>query len=164
MITGNLSPFVRALTLVLLKPDTIERGLIGFITEFEYGHYAIDEADPLAKIAVEIDGCYWHGCVRCDFEGDKRIKLIDKKKTTYLKNRGWVIIRIKEHEIKKDPYTCIEMLRNLQEKRRKAHKDHGLCRLIFRKLILYTVHQSLPTRFDDVFRNTDGGPNFVRIP
>lgn len=105
------------------KEGMIEKGLINFITEYEYGPYSIDEADPLAKIAVEIDGCYWHGCVRCGFEGDKRIKLIDKKKTTYLKNRGWVIIRIKEHEIKKDPYTCIEMLRNLQEKRRKAHKD-----------------------------------------
>lgn len=105
------------------KERMVEKGLLNFITEYEYGPYAIDEADPLAKIAVEVDGCYWHGCSSCGYEGDKRIKLIDKKKTTYLKNRGWVIIRVKEHEIKKDPYACIEMLKNLQERRRKVNKD-----------------------------------------
>jgi len=105
------------------KDKMIEKGLTDFITEYEYGPYSIDEADPLAKIAVEVDGCFWHGCSTCGKVGDSRIKLIDKKKTSYLKNRGWVIIRVKEHEIKRDPYTCIEMLRNLQEMRGKAHKD-----------------------------------------
>jgi len=105
------------------KGKMIERGLENFITEYECGPYSVDEADSLAKIALEIDGCYWHGCAKCGCKGDDRIKLIDKKKTTYLKNRGWVIIRVKEHEIKKDPYMCIEMLKNLQEKRRKAHRD-----------------------------------------
>lgn len=105
------------------KERMIERGLLGFQTEFECGPYSIDEADSLARIALEIDGCYWHGCQFCDFKGDDRIKLIDKKKTTYLKNRGWMIIRVKEHEIQKDPYTCIEMLKNLQSKRRTVNKD-----------------------------------------
>jgi len=105
------------------KESMTEKGLTNFITEYEYGPYSIDEADPLAKLAVEVDGCYWHGCKNCGYKGDKRIKLIDKKKTSYLKNRGWIIIRVKEHEIKKDPYVSIEMLRNLQEKRRKAHRD-----------------------------------------
>lgn len=105
------------------KRKMIEKGLIGFKTEFNYGPYSIDEADPLAKIAIEIDGCYWHGCAICNFRGDNRIKLIDKKKITYLRNRGWVVIRIKEHEINKDPYICIEMLKNLQKKRREINKD-----------------------------------------
>ncbi len=99
-----------------------EKGLTGFNTEYNYGPYSIDEADPLAKIAVEIDGCYWHGCSSCSYKGDDRIKLIDKKKTTYLRNRGWMVIRVKEHEIKKDPYVCIDLLKNLQSKRREINK------------------------------------------
>jgi DNA mismatch endonuclease (patch repair protein) len=98
-------------------------GLNGFITEYLCGFYRIDEADPFAKIAVEIDGCYWHGCPTCGYPGDKRISLIDRKKETYLKNRGWVIIRIKEHELKKNPEACIEALRTLQKKRREFFKD-----------------------------------------
>ena len=104
------------------KEVMVEKGLSGFYTEYECGPYAIDEADPLAKIAIEIDGCYWHGCTICNYEGDERIKLIDKKKTTYLKNRGWIIIRIREHEIKENSFKCIEMIRNLQQKRRENNR------------------------------------------
>jgi DNA mismatch endonuclease (patch repair protein) len=103
------------------KGSMLEKGLNGFISEYPYGPYSIDEADPLAKIAVEVDGCYWHGCSSCGYEGDSRIKSIDKKKTSYLKNRGWVILRIKEHEIKKDPFVGIESIRTIQKKRRDAH-------------------------------------------
>jgi very-short-patch-repair endonuclease len=103
------------------KKSMLEKGLEGFISEHPYGPYSIDEADPLAKIAVEVDGCYWHGCSSCGFLGDDRIKRIDKRKTSYLKNRGWVILRIKEHEIKKDPFVGIESIRTIQKKRREAH-------------------------------------------
>lgn len=105
------------------KNSMNEKGLLGFKTEYEFGPYSIDEADPFAKIAVEIDGCYWHGCKLCGYKGDTRIQLIDKKKTSFLKNRGWIIIRIKEHEIKRDPNVCIDMLKNLQKKRQQAHKE-----------------------------------------
>jgi len=105
------------------KKSMLEKGLQGFISEYSYGPYSIDEADPLAKIAVEVDGCYWHGCSLCDYSGDSRIKLIDKKKTTYLKNRGWVILRFKEHEIKKDPFVGIESIRTIQARRRELHTD-----------------------------------------
>lgn len=105
------------------KVAMMEKELSGFITEYREGFYHIDEADPFAKIAIEIDGCYWHGCATCGFNGDKRIMSIDKKKETYLKNRGWVIIHIKEHEIKKNKYTCIEAIRSLQNKRTENFKD-----------------------------------------
>lgn len=99
------------------KVAMMEKELNGFITEYREGFYCIDEADPFAKIAIEIDGCYWHGCVTCGFKGDKRIMSIDKRKETYLKNRGWIIIHIKEHDIKKNKYTGIEAIRSLQERR-----------------------------------------------
>jgi len=100
------------------KKNMLEKGLSGFISEYPYGPYSIDEADPLAKIVVEVDGCYWHGCSLCGFKGDDGIKATDKRKTSFLKNRGWLVLRIKEHEIKKDPYVAIEMIRNIQQIRR----------------------------------------------
>lgn len=103
------------------KETMLESGLKGFISEYNYGPYSIDEADPFAKIAIEVDGCYWHGCVFCGFKGTPRIQRIDKRKTSYLKNRGWLVFRIKEHEIKKDPYICIDMIKNIQKKRRKSY-------------------------------------------
>jgi very-short-patch-repair endonuclease len=105
------------------KEKMQERGLTGFVTEYTYRFYSIDEADPLAKIAVEVDGCYWHGCKSCGFEGNKRIIEIDKRKETFLKNRGWTIIRIKEHDIKKDPYVGIEAIKSLQERIREINKE-----------------------------------------
>jgi very-short-patch-repair endonuclease len=100
------------------KSNMEDRGIKGFITEYVCDYYSIDEADPFAKIAVEIDGCYWHGCKKCGFEGVSEIKATDNRKNAYLKNRGWFVIRIKEHEIKKDPFCGIEMIRTIQERRR----------------------------------------------
>lgn len=105
------------------KVAMLEKGLTGFITEYQFDYYSIDEADPFAKIAIEVDGCYWHGCISCGFVGDKRIAKIDKRKETYLKNRGWVIIHIKEHELKRDKYAGIESIRSLQELRKKAFSE-----------------------------------------
>jgi very-short-patch-repair endonuclease len=105
------------------KTSMLKKGLQNFISEYPCGPYFIDEADPFTKIALEVDGCYWHGCLTCGHKGDSRIQLTDKRKATYLKNRGWIIIRIKEHEIKKDPYVAIEMIRNVQEKRQVTFKN-----------------------------------------
>lgn len=104
------------------KKTMLEKGLLNFVSEYSYGPYSIDEADPLAKIAIEIDGCYWHGCTVCGFNGDDRIKFIDKKKTSYLRNRGWIVFRLKEHEIKKDPFVGIEMIRTMQSRLREINK------------------------------------------
>jgi len=95
-------------------------GLVGFITEYETGYYSIDEARPDLRLAVEIDGCYWHGCGECGFPGVGRIKQYDASKTTYLNNRGWTIVRLLEHEIKADLEWCIrkvtETVKTLSER------------------------------------------------
>jgi DNA mismatch endonuclease, patch repair protein len=64
-----------------------------------------------AKIAVFIDGCFWHGCPRhCRMPSSnvnywnakiEKNEIRDKKITKVLKMKGWQVIRIWEHEIKK---------------------------------------------------------------
>jgi len=100
------------------KEKLINNGIKGFITEYSCGYYSIDEADPLSKIAIEVDGCYWHGCDLCNFDGDPRIKSIDKSKNAYLTNRGWTILRIKEHDIKSGNID-FNSIKQIQNKKRK---------------------------------------------
>lgn len=100
-----------------IKSALVEEGIQGFITEYEIGFYAIDEANPDLKIAVEVDGCYWHSCPLCGLEGPLENKDLDKRKNSYLENRGWRVIRIWEHDINADIDKCIQRI-NLAVKRR----------------------------------------------
>jgi DNA mismatch endonuclease (patch repair protein) len=62
------------------------------------------------KIAIFIDGCFWHGCRKHYIAPKTNInywrKKIngnikrDKRNTEILKKKGWKVIRIWEHEIK----------------------------------------------------------------
>jgi len=79
------------------------------------------------KIAIFIDGCFWHRCPVCFQEPATRkefwMKKIqsnierDKKVNEQLSSDGWNVIRIWEHEIRKNPSLVIEKIReNLSEK------------------------------------------------
>lgn len=61
-----------------------------------------------AKVAVFIDGCYWHGCpehfsmpaTNLDYWSTKigRNQARDLETTTVLEDRGWLVLRFWEHE------------------------------------------------------------------
>jgi DNA mismatch endonuclease, patch repair protein len=62
------------------------------------------------KMAIFIDGCFWHGCPRC-YKAPSRNAAFWKKKivgnrrrdrrvTGELRERGWRVIRLWEHELK----------------------------------------------------------------
>lgn len=64
---------------------------------------------PVQRIAVFVDGCFWHGCPsHCRIPSTnteywvKKIaknKLRDKETTAQLKLRNWIVIRFWEHEL-----------------------------------------------------------------
>jgi len=68
----------------------------------------IDIAFPGAKVAVFLDGCFWHGCpqhatrpkANADWWRDKleRNKSRDRETTLRLEEVGWTVIRCWEHE------------------------------------------------------------------
>jgi DNA mismatch endonuclease (patch repair protein) len=72
------------------------------------------------KIAIFIDGCFWHKCPVCFQEPETRkefwMKKIqsnierDKKVNERLKSDGWMVIRIWEHEIKKEPEKAVNKI------------------------------------------------------
>lgn len=61
-----------------------------------------------ARVAVFIDGCYWHGCeLHCkmpatnrDFWAAKidRNRARDRETTTVLRDAGWIVLRYWAHE------------------------------------------------------------------
>jgi DNA mismatch endonuclease (patch repair protein) len=65
-----------------------------------------DFAWPSLKVAIFVDGCFWHGCGRCkDFpksnanfwrEKIETNKRRDRRVTRNLQSAGWAVIRIKE--------------------------------------------------------------------
>jgi DNA mismatch endonuclease (patch repair protein) len=76
-------------------------------------HYAIpgrpDIVFPRARVAVFIDGCFWHGCAlhgvkpktNRDFWNQKirKNRVRDRKVTQILKSDGWSVLRFWEHEV-----------------------------------------------------------------
>lgn len=75
------------------------------------------------KIAIFIDGCFWHKCPVCFQEPEthkefwmKKIESNinrDKNVNDNLKKEGWTVIRIWEHEIRKEPERVVENVRRI---------------------------------------------------
>lgn len=73
------------------------------------------------KIAIFIDGCFWHKCPICFQEPKTRkdfwMKKIDsnierdQKNTKKLQDDGWTVLRLWEHEIRKTPEDVLRKIR-----------------------------------------------------
>lgn len=65
------------------------------------------------KIAIFIDGCFWHKCPQCFIEPETRKKFWDEKingnikrdreVNKALKSSGWKVLRFWEHSVRKSP-------------------------------------------------------------
>ena len=76
-----------------------------------YGRPSIDVAFPRRKVAIMLDGCFWHGCpihgsipkTNTDYWMVKlaRNKERDRLANSILRERGWRIVRIWECQIGK---------------------------------------------------------------
>jgi len=76
-----------------------------------------DIAFPRKRLAVFVNGCYWHRCPHCDLPLPKTNKVFwkrkfelnverDVRKREELRIIGWSVITIWECEIKKDVDRC----------------------------------------------------------
>jgi very-short-patch-repair endonuclease len=83
----------------------------GFITEteFKFGAFIIDEAFVDKRLAIEVDGCYWHGCKAC---GKPAKSKGDKRKETYLTKRHWSVLRFSECLLNKDSEVCLNIIKD----------------------------------------------------
>lgn len=93
-------------------------------------HYHIpgkpDFAFPQQRLAIFVDGCFWHGCPQCygapksnsDFWRTKlqANRARDAQVNSELRRRGWRVLRLWEHQMKKVLYIEKLVQRRLNEK------------------------------------------------
>lgn len=95
--------------------------LPGLIPQYKVGWYQIDLADPTKKIAIEIQGCWFHCCQKC-FPGSpttptqRRTAGNDKRKHPFLRKHGWQVVEVWEHSLRKrSPEQIREMFHDFRE-------------------------------------------------
>lgn len=83
------------------------------------------------RLAVFVDGCYWHGCPRCYRLPEqnrtywqtklKQNTTRDRRVSAKLRRNGWAVLRVWEHVLKIDPDTVMARIkRKIGELRRTA--------------------------------------------
>lgn len=105
------------------KPElSLKRLLDGRLFRYQprgiYGNP--DFGNKKRKLAVFVDGCFWHGCPKCFIEPKSnksfwipkinRNKQKDREVNRRLKKDNWKVIRIWEHEIKRNCPKCMEKI------------------------------------------------------
>lgn len=87
-------------------------------------HIAFGKPDfvfPTAKVAVFVDGCFWHGCPKhSNMPASNRPfwqkkmaanKARDRLVNRTLRKQGWRVVRIWEHDLARHPARCIRRVR-----------------------------------------------------
>ena len=82
-----------------------------------------DFAFQETRIAVFVDGCFWHGCPRCfsppkanrKFWDEKmsRNRLRDRRVNSEMRRRGWFVLRVWEHQLPNPSSVIRRITRNL---------------------------------------------------
>ncbi len=76
---------------------------------------------PAGRVAVFVDGCFWHGCPRCgrlpttrvDYWRAKidRNRRRDRAVSRLLRARGWSVLRIRECALRRRPASVVARVR-----------------------------------------------------
>jgi DNA mismatch endonuclease (patch repair protein) len=95
----------------------------------------IDVAFPRAKIAVFVDGCYWHGCPDHGrvpnsnrewwTEKLRRNQLRDRATAEHLRDTGWEVVRFWEHQPPEQVADLVEQAVRQASGRPAAGGRHG---------------------------------------
>lgn len=91
---------------VLLFSMLVDYGYIG-VQQYQLETRFIDIAFPEIKLAIEIDGNYWHS--------QEKIKKRDLEKGQILKNNGWELLRFSSESVLENPdYYLWEVIQNYE--------------------------------------------------
>lgn len=115
--TGNRSTEWR------LRPYLIQAGLRGWKVQAFDLPGKPDFIFLKERVAIFVDGCFWHGCPSCfrmpqtnkKYWQDKITRNIkrDKQNLKKLRALNWKVIRLWEHQLKESPIDCINRIRTI---------------------------------------------------
>jgi len=98
-----------------IRKEMQGRGLrlgIDFVVQYPLKFsFILDFAFPDFKLAIEVDGVYWHS--------QKKNRKRDKVKDSILAREGWKVLRIPEQQVMQNPSGCVDYildeLQNMRE-------------------------------------------------
>ncbi len=85
------------------------------------------------RVAVFVDGCFWHGCP--EHYADPKTNVVfwkekietnrrrDKRVNLELAELGWTVFRVWEHELKRDLQSSVGRLKTLLAKQRRSARN-----------------------------------------
>ena len=92
------------------------------IPQYRFNGFFLDFAFPEQRLAISVDGCYWHCCPihfpMAETRAQQHNLAIGKRRDRILKKAGWRTFHIWEHEVH-DPAT----LERLREEVMQAHEN-----------------------------------------
>jgi len=109
---------------IALRKALWNSGVRGYRLNWKKAPGRPDISFPGRKIAIFINGCYWHRCPTCDLplpksntefwkeKFDNNIAR-DKKKNKELLDLGWNVLVFWECDIKSDIYTCFDKIERI---------------------------------------------------
>lgn len=112
---------------VVLRKLLYARGIRGYRVNYKKIPGSPDIAFTKFKLAVFVDGCFWHGCPLCysrpstnsEFwarkleENRNRDILVDER----LQKMGWQVLRLWEHEVEKNIEDCVSRITGLLKRK-----------------------------------------------
>lgn len=112
---------------ICLRKALRAKGLCGYRLFWNKVIGKPDIAFPSKKIAIFVNGCFWHRCPYCKqkmpqsnvefwYEKFERNKFRDQKIQKELAELGWNVIVIWECQIKRDVERCADIIKEAYEK------------------------------------------------
>ena len=105
---------------IRLRAALRNRGLTGYRKNASTVVGRPDVAYTRWRVAIFLDGCFWHGCPACyvspkSNEAFWQTKLAqnqarDTVVTTALREAGWTVLRLWEHEVRGSLEKCVERI------------------------------------------------------
>jgi DNA mismatch endonuclease (patch repair protein) len=85
---------------------------------------------PVERVAVFVDGCFWHGCPRCRneprtnafywAEKNRRNMARDRFVSRTLAKREWAVVRVWEHSLRRSDAALSRIKSFLRKRRRRG--------------------------------------------
>lgn len=111
---------------IALRKEMWKSGLSGYRLHWKKAAGKPDIAYPKRKLAIFVNGCYWHRCPHCNPSSPKTHKKFwerkfaknierDQRKTNELRKAGWSVITVWECQIKEKMPLVIKKIRNVLE-------------------------------------------------
>jgi DNA mismatch endonuclease Vsr len=111
-----------------LRGALIQSGVSGWKIQPKNIDGRPDFGFPKIRVAVFVDGCFWHGCPQCyrrpktsrDYWDQKVARNIarDRGVIARLRRKGWSVIRLWEHDAQRSAKACVERIVRTVSQRR----------------------------------------------